>query len=222
MLMPSWKTVVVVPLLVACGGNQFPGRAGVETELLFPFDGERYWQYKASDDNVPYLLEGELLQEVGKYDGRNVYTINFVKDCFQNDPNCFDDDLVFSLSMSNFSPLGVFINGYDDGFGPVTLDPPVHVAEREALLNDPIETQTAGRVFQSNYTGIEGCDPHVVASVQWDCYGFDVSADTSLFPVTMQMYAVPAQGIVAMQFADEDYEWQLASSGCEGDCDGVW
>ncbi len=221
--MPSWKSMIALPLLVACAGSQFPPRAGTETELLFPFDGDdRFWEYKATDDTVPYLLKGSLLTEVGTYDGQNVYTINYVKDCFQNDPNCFDDDLVFSLSMSNYSPQGVFINGYDDGFGPVTLDPPVQVALREALLNDPVETTTAGRVFESTFLGNTSCEDHVLARVQWDCYGFEVTADADLYPVTQTMYAVAAQGIVSMQFAGDDYEWQLASSGCETNCDGVW
>lgn len=221
--MSSWKSLIVLPLLVACGGNSFPPRAGVETELMFPFDGDdRYWEYKATDDTVPYLLRGELLPESGLYDGHPVYTINYTKQCFQNDPNCFDDDLVFSLSFQNYSPGGIYINGYDDGFGPQTIDPPIHVAPREALLNDPIETTTAGRVFESTYLGNTSCEDHVVARVQWDCYGFEVTADAPLFPVTQTFYAVAAQGIVSMQFEDEGFEWQLASSGCDSNCDGVW
>jgi len=218
--------VIAVPLIAlatGCAGNQLPPRGGTETELLFPFDGERSWSYKATDDTIPYSLVADLLPDVGKYDGNNVYTINYVKDCFQNDPTCVDDELVFSLSMSNYAPQGVFINGYDDGFGYVPLDPPLQVAQREALLNDPVESEILGnRVFESTYLGNTSCEDHVLQRVAWDCHGFEVSADNPLFPLTGTTYAVAGQGIVAFNFDVEDFEWQLSNSECAGDCDGQW
>jgi len=216
--------VLAVTTLAACGGNQLPPQGTTDTELLFPFDGTRTWSYKATDDTVPYSLDAVLLDEVGKYDGQNVYTINFTKDCFQNDPSCIDGELAFSLSMSNFAPQGTFINGFDDGFGYVPLDPPIQVVKRDALLNDPVESETAGRVFSSTYEGNTSCEDHVLQRVAWDCHGVSIEADAPFFPVTGTMYAVAGQGIVAFNFDSLDmaWEWQLANSECTGECDGVW
>ena len=218
----SYALLPLITVAAACGGNQLTPRGGTDTELMFPFDGERTWSYKANDDSIPYALDATLLSEVGKYDGNNVYTINYVKDCFQNDPSCEDGDLVFSLSMSNFAPHGVFINGFDDGFGYVNLDPPVQVAPREALLNDPVESDLPVQTFSSTYTGNTSCETHVLQRVAWDCHGFEISGDTPFYPVTGTMYAVAGQGIVAFNFDVDDFEWQLADANCDGDCDGVW
>lgn len=217
--MRTWS--LLLGAMVGVGCNEAPFTfSGTPTELMFPFDGERSWKYRSTSADVPYELYGEMLPEPESLDGKNVYTINYFKDCFR-DVDCVQDDLVFALRMSNTSPDGVFFHGYDDGDGSVTLAEPVHIAAREAMRNEVKETTTEGRVFASEFLGPTDCADHVIVNSQWECNIFEVTADSPLFPLTGSFYAVNSQGIVAMQFAGETDEWQLLSATAI-DPDGIW
>jgi hypothetical protein len=218
--MRSSMMLTLMGLATACSGDAQIVVGGTPTELMFPFDGQRSWEYRSTDDNVPYQLVGTMLDESESIDGQNVYTINYTKDCFR-DENCEDEELVFALRMSNYSPNGVFINGYDPGTGNVNLDPPLLVAEREVRRAEPVETVTAGITFSSEFIGPTSCDDHIVITTSWTCNEFLITGDAPLFPITGTFHAVNSQGLVAFQFTDEVAEWQLLSAEAI-DADGVW
>ncbi len=213
-------TLALTLLLAACGGNQisFPG---TDTRQLFPFDGERTWTYQSNDTTVPFLLEGEMLPQSEEIDGRNVYTVNYFKDCQRDDPTCTDGDLFFALRMSNVDPGGVYIHGYDPGTGNVDLDPPLLVIEGEARTQDILETTTAGIQFESEYLGQGSCGELIVISTEWDCHGIEIRGEVDLFPVTGTIQAVAGQGIVNFAFSNYTDSWGLLSSTQQG-ADGVW
>jgi len=213
-------TLALTLLLAACSGNQvsFPG---TDTHQLFPFDGERSWVYQSSDTTVPFLLEGELLSEPEEIDGRNVYTINYFKDCQRDDAGCTDGDLFFALRMSNVDPGGTMIHGYDPGDGNVDLDPPLLVIEGEARTQDVLETTTAGIRFETEYLGQGSCGDLIVINTSWDCHGIEIRGEVDLFPITGTIQAVAGQGIVNFAFSSHTDQWKLLSSTQDG-ADGVW
>ncbi len=213
-------TLALPLLLTACSGNTvtFPG---TDTRQLFPFDGDRTWTYQSTDTTYPFLLDGELLPGSEEIDGRNVYTVNYFKDCQRSDSTCTDGDLFFALRFSNVDPGGIYIHGYDPGDGNQDLSPPLVVLEDEAVTESVLETTTAGIAFETEYLGQAGCGELIAISTDWTCHGVDIRADVDLFPVTATIQAVAGQGIVNFQFAGDDEQWQLLSS-TQNDADGVW
>ena len=170
---------------------------------------------------MPFLLEGELLPGSETIDGRNVYTVNYFKDCQRDDPTCTDGDLLFALRMSNVDPGGIYIHGYDPGDGNVDLDPPIVVLEDEARTQDVLETTTAGVAFETEYLGQALCGDLIVINTEWDCHGIEIRGEVDLFPVTGVVQAVSGQGIVNFAFSDTEEQWKLLSS-TQDDADGVW
>jgi len=213
-------TLALTLLLAACSGNtvSFPG---TDTRQLFPFDGDRTWVYQSTDTTIPFLLDAEMLEGSEEIDGRNVYTINYFKDCVRDDPSCTEGDLFFALRLSNVDPGGIYIHGYDPGDGNVDLDPAILVLEDEARTQDVNETTTAGIAFESEYLGQGLCGELIVINTEWDCHGVEIRGDVDLFPVTGTIQAVAGQGIVNFAFSGAADQWKLLSS-TQDNADGVW
>ncbi|MEQ1508069.1 MAG: hypothetical protein ABMB14_37920 [Myxococcota bacterium] len=220
-----WALVAVVggPTLVAgCGGDYGPQFNGSPVWQMFPFDGERTWDYINTDTTLPHKLIGTSVLEPEVIGGVNVYTVQYVKECVGADPACVEGELVRKIRWSSTVSDGVFIHGYDIGAGIVDLVPPVQVTEDTMERGDVLETESGGIVWSSTMNGIEQCPIKMTAD--WpECGSFTIAADVGDgYPVAGDLWATKGNGIAAMQLATETGQWQLSDVDCQGDCDGKW
>lgn len=208
-------------LLTGCPGYP-PTFSGSPVWEMFPFDGEREWKYKSTDDSVPYYLVGNCDGVAEKIQGTNVYTVDYTKDCVSNGAECVPGDRVFQLRWSSTSSDGVFVWAYDAGDGFVDLDPPVRIAEDMAARDDVFTTTTGGATWTSTMVGIQECP--IRMSADWpECGTFDVRVDVGDgAPLVGTWWAVAGNGIAAFTPGEGPEQWQLSSFDCAGECSGHW
>ncbi|MEZ4236708.1 MAG: hypothetical protein R3F59_11245 [Myxococcota bacterium] len=188
---------------------------------MFPFDGERTWDYQSDDVTATYKLNVLSVGEFETIEGKKVYTLSTTKECVANDPDCVGD-LVYRMSWSSDPSNGVYIWGYDLGDGQVELRPPVQVAYDTMERDESVKTTTGGVVWTSTMRGIESCPIKIIA--EWDeCGVFEVAADGGdSFPLAGTYWATAGNGIAAFQHEGDEGTWQLSDIDCQGECNGDW
>lgn len=207
--------------LGGCGGyNQEFG--GSPVWQMFPFDGERTWDYISTDTALPYKTIVTSVDEPEVVGGTNVYALTYVTECFGASETCVDGTVIRRMQWSSTVSDGVFIYSYDSGDGYVELDPPLHFAEDSAKKGDAIVTETAGATWTSTMQGIEACPIRLTAD--WpECGLFEVTVDVGEgYPLVGKYWATKGNGIAAFELATEAGQWQLSDIDCQGECDGKW
>jgi hypothetical protein len=211
-------------LLLAAGCAGYPPSIdGAPVWKMFPFDGERSWDYLSNDVAATYKLNTTSVGEAETIGGTNVYTLSTVKECVGNDEECVDGDLVYRMSWSSDSIDGVQVWGYSVGDEPyVEMRPPVLVAKTEMLRDESVDTTTGGVVWTSTMLGIQSCPIRLVA--EWDeCAVLEVTVDGGpTVPLAGTWYATAGNGVAAFQHEGEDGRWELSDIDCQGECTGEW
>jgi hypothetical protein len=209
----------LLALAAGCAGNGFTFQ-GTPVWGMFPFDGERTWDYLSNDTAATYKLNVTSVGEAERVNGNNVYTLTTLIDCLGSDPDCTDGELLYRKSWS--SSYGVHIWGYDVGIGKVEMRPPVQLAVDTMERDQVVETTTGGVVWTSTFLGIQDCPIKLIAD--WDeCGVFELTVDGGdPFPVAGTYYATAGNGIAAFQHEGEDGRWELSDIDCQGECDGKW
>lgn len=211
-----------VAALAGCGQNQFdyPGQSVWE---LFPFDGQRTWDYVSTDASLAYKMIATSLNEPEPMDGRNVYTVDYAKECVGTDPDCIDGDLLRRIQWSSDSSGGVFVHGFAVGSAEITaLSPPLQVALDPHERAEFVETETGGATWTSTLLGNEPCPIRMNAN--WDeCAKLEITVDAGDgYPIAGLWWATLGHGVAAMEIATETGQWQASDVLCEGECDGTW
>ena len=103
---PLWMS-----LGIGCAGYP-PTFDGSPVWRMFPFDGDRTWDYTSSDTSLPHKLITNSVDQAENINGSNVYTLSTVKECFGNDPDCVDGELQWRTGWSSSTNDGVFIWSY--------------------------------------------------------------------------------------------------------------
>lgn len=206
---------------VACSGAQ-PILGGTPVWDLFPFDGERTWEYTSTDLELPYKLVAESILEPEKKGTMNVYTVNYWTECVGNSDTCVDGDIIRSVKWSSDVIDGVFLHAYDVGDGFVVFDPPVQLALKEMLRDDSVDTQTDGTLWTSTFNGITDC-PEALTTDWPECGELELTVDSGDgIPLAGKYWATKGNGLAGMELAGENGQWQLSSIDCQGECDGEW
>ncbi len=209
-------------LLGACGGNTI-GFSGILVWEMFPFDGDRTWEYISTDVDIGYKLIGRTVGEPDVLDGRNVYAVEYVKECIGSDPDCVDGDPLYRVKWSSNSRDGVHIHSYEVDGTIVDLDPPVQVTTASMLREAQLNTASAGSNWTSTMIGVESCP--VTFSEDWDqCGAFVVETDAAVggYPIAGKYWAVAGHNLAAIELDGDTGRWELSDSDCEGECDGRW
>lgn len=213
--------IAACAVAAGCGGyNQEFG--GSPVWQMFPFDGDRTWDYISTDTALVYKLIVTSLDEPEVIDGRNVYTLSYATECIGVSESCVDGEVIRRVQWSSDVGNGVFIHGYDDGDGFTVLEPPLQVAEDTAKKDDAITTTTGGGNWTATMMGIESCPIKLTAD--WpECGRFEVTTDAGDgYPVAGTYWATKGNGIAAFELATEAGQWQLSDIDCQGECDGTW
>lgn len=208
---------MLVLALAACAPSDPPIESGgYVSAQLFPFDGERTWTYRSTDDTLAYELVVVSEPPPDVADALNVYTVRYARRCVSNDPECVDGE-AFSLRWASRVGEGVLVYGYDD----VQLDPPVRIADDRTDAGDVAETVTGGATWTSAMEGMSDCP--VAMAVEWDsCARFVVESDADGGPLAGTWWAARGHNVVAFEPAGDVGRWELAELDCEGECDGTW
>jgi hypothetical protein len=207
--------------LSACGANGYVF-GGSDVWEMFPFDGEREWHYVVDTDDLDYKLIGLSSGEPEVLKGKNVYTVDYTKDCVSSTGDCLSGDRLFQLRFSSDSADGVLVHAFDTGDGFVDFNPPVVLTEKSAVRDDVFETQSSGMNWTSTYLGIQECP--IRMSADWsECGAFEVTNDTDpANPLVGTWWAVAGSGIAAFMPGEGPSRWELSSFDCTGECDGTW
>ncbi|HHO50379.1 MAG TPA: hypothetical protein ENK18_05775 [Deltaproteobacteria bacterium] len=216
---------LILPLSVlgACGGSNSFSFSGITVYEMFPFDGDRTWEYISTDVDIPYKLIGKTVGEPDVIDGKNVYTVEYTIECISDDPSCGDGEVLRRVKWSSTSRDGVHIHGFDSEGVVVDFDPPLQVATSSMARDDVASTSTAGATWSSTMMGIETCP--VRFTEDWDqCGAFLIETDAAVggYPVAGRYWAVAGHNLAAIELDGDTGRWELSDSDCEGDCDGRW
>lgn len=208
--------------LVGCSGSA-PLLGGTPIWELFPFDGERTWEYTSTDTSLPYLIVAQSNLEPERKGDVNIYTVNYSTDCFGNSDTCVDGEIVRSIKWSSSVLDGVFFHAYDVGNGFVDLSPPVQLGAKEMLKDESVETTSDNTVWTSTFLGIEAC-PEALTADWPECGSLEIVAEGNSdgSPLAGQYWATKGNGVAGFHLADEGGTWQLSSIDCTGTCDGEW
>jgi hypothetical protein len=206
--------------VMGCDDYQ-PGLQGLQTWEMFPFDGERSWDYISTDGAVPYKLIARSSAEAAELIGGTfVYTVTYETECLEDTGDCESGVVLYSLRWSSNTTDGVRIHGYDLGSGAEELDPPLTIALDEMLADESATTEIDGVTWTSTLMGLESCPIFLIAD--WDdCGHFVVEGDEAL-PIPGDWWATQGAGVAALELAGAEGQWQLSDFDCEGDCDGEW
>ncbi|MEQ1570963.1 MAG: hypothetical protein ABMA64_35365 [Myxococcota bacterium] len=204
-----------------CDGYS-PVFTGSPVWQMFPFDGEREWNYVSTDQTIPYkmVVTSDGVAEV--IGGENVYTLRYTKGCVAASEECVDGDLLYQLRWASNATYGTFVYAFDAGDGFQDFDPPVQITLDTMKRDDVVETSTAGANWSSTMRGIEPCP--IRMSANWpECGAFSVETDGGDgFPLAGDWWAVAGNGVAAFQLPSDTGQWQLSSFECAGECDGTW
>jgi hypothetical protein len=208
--------------LAACGQNNFDFD-GSQVYTLFPFDGERTWEYISTDQELSYKLKVTSLLEPEVIDRRNVYTLDYTTECVRNDEQCLTGTVLYQLRWASTVTDGVEIHGLSvDGGQLQDLQPPVMITEDMAERDDAFVTETGGITWTSTLLGVEECP--IAMNANWEeCSKFEVVAEGGDgWPIAGTYWATKGNGIAAMELTGENGRWELSDIACEGECDGRW
>lgn len=207
--------------LFGCPGPDGIGDgSGLPVWTMFPFDGERTWEYTSTDETLGYRWIVRSSGEPDLVDGTAIYTLVTETSCFGADPGCVDGEVVRRTKWSSTSADGVRIHGYDPGDGFVDLLPPVRLVADEADRGDVVETVSGEATWTATMGGLEPCP----GNPTWtECGVFELAVDTGDgAPIAGTYHATVGNGIAAFELAPEAGVWQLTDGDCSGDCDGSW
>ena len=213
---------VVAPAVLMVGCEPQTAFTGMVMSGLFPYDGDRTWEYISTDQELPYKL---IATTVGseRHDGRNVYTVQYAKECLASDPTCVTGEVLRTVRWSSTSGDGVHIWGYTlGGSNPVEFDPPVQVALDTMKRDDVAETRVDGADWTSTMLGTDICP--IAFTANWDECGvlrIETTA-TDGYPITGTYYAARRNNLAAIELEGDTGRWELSDFDCEGDCNGVW
>ena len=210
-----------VLLLTACGNNQGPTLVRTTVWNLFPFDGQRTWDFVNESNEAPYRLMGSIVGDPDIVGRRSVYAVSYVKECRFQGEDCVDGDEVLNLRWSSDPSDGVLLHGFTtDGFFS-RLRPPVMLTSDTAQRNEVFTTTSGELEWSSTFLGIQDCP--VTFTNEWQCGVFELSTNAEEpVPVEGTIWAVRGHGIVGMELAGDYGLWRLANDGCTGECDGEW
>lgn len=197
--------------------------SGTDMKDLFPFDGERTWEFLNSDVSIPYKLIGTLQPEGEPMGAVTLYTVQFTKECVQVGEPCTDGELMWSTSWTSNLTDGVFIHRYTVADGAaVELDPPLQIATGRMKKDDVIETTTDGSTWTSELMGFEECPVNM--AVSWDsCARLEVASSAGDgAPLAGTYWANAGFNVVAMELPWDIELWGLSKHTCNGECDGRW
>lgn len=212
----------LVILLGGCDGNQY-SFSGEPVWELFPFDGQRTWDYISTDESLSYKLIAQSLNEPEQKDGSNVYTVDYSTECVAADADCVDGEILRKIQWSSDIDDGVFIHGFAVGSDPITeLSPPLQISKEVAKRDDFVETSTGGAMWTATHMGTEVCPIRMNAA--WDeCTRIEIAVDAGDgYPIAGSWWATKGNGVAAMEIATETGQWQISDVACEGECDGTW
>lgn len=207
-------------------GCKPPGIILQPTDLwdMFPFDGQRTWEYQSTNVDLPYKLIATSNLEPDKKGNINIYTVQYWTECVGADPECVDGEVLYQIKWSSTVTDGTQIHAYDVGNGFIELDPPLLLAPEEGMLRDDVvETETGGQLWTSTYKGIQSCP--IAMTAEWDqCAVLEVVTEGDGAPIAGTYWVTRGNGTAALELAHEEGQWQLASIDCEPleDCDGTW
>lgn len=217
--------------LAACSGqNQFTF-AGSPVWKLFPFDGQRTWEYISTDESLSYKLVASSILEPEVVRNKNVYTVDYAVECVRTDPECVTGTLLRQLRWSSTVTDGVLVHGWSVDGGPLAdYDPPVRITADMAERDDVFVTESGGITWISTVLGVDECPIHMNAA--WDeCTMFEVAADVDGdgapdegegYPLAGTYWMTQGNGTAALEIVGDSGQWQLSDLGCEGECDGSW
>ncbi|MEQ1570962.1 MAG: hypothetical protein ABMA64_35360 [Myxococcota bacterium] len=184
----------------------------------FPFDGEREWVYRSTDDALPYLLVARSSGEGEVVDGGLAYTVRYETDCVTYSDTCTTGDVLASLTWSSDASAGVRVHAIDD----VPLDPPVALAADDATEGDALVTESGGRSWTSTFAGVSSC-PIAMAASWPSCVQLEVAVDAGDGGVLAgTWWAADRSGVAGFTPSLADGRWELTDSTCAGECDGTW
>lgn len=208
--------------LAGCGGNSFEF-GGSPVWELFPFDGERTWEYISTDQALSYKLKVTSLLEPEVIGGVNVYTVDYTTECVRNDEECITGTVLYQLRWSSTVTDGVQLHGFSvDGGQLQAFEPPILVTEPDAERDDAFVTDAAGFTWTSTLLGVEECPISLNAS--WDeCSLFEIVAEGGDgWPIAGKYWMTKGNGTAAMEITGEAGRWELSDLECAGECDGRW
>ncbi len=208
-------------LLAGCTGDNPYTFSGLVTYELFPFDGDRVWEYINTDETLPYKL---IATTVGSESqgGRNVYAVQYAKECVANDPDCVDGDVLRTVRWSSTSSDGVHLWGYTMGSTTVEFDPPVQLTLSTMKRDDVVTTTTGGADWTSTMVGTDVCP--IAFTGNWDeCIVLRLETTAADgYPLTGTYYAAARNNLAAIELDGDSGRWELSDFDCSGECDGSW
>lgn len=221
--MRTLSLILPLSVLGACGGSNSFNFSGVTVYEMFPFDGDRTWEYISTDTEISYKLVANTVGEPDVIDSTNVYAVEYKVECIGNDPECNDGELLRRERWSSHSRDGVHIHGFESIAEGVTVDfdPPMQVAKASMARDEVVSTSTAGATWTSTMLGIEDCP----GQEDWDqCGAFLVETDAAVggYPIAGKYWAVAGHNLVAIELEGDTGRWELSDSDCTGECDGRW
>jgi hypothetical protein len=229
--MIRWTASLTLVLAIGCTPDDQYQLGGLTMYDLFPFDGNRTWEFINEDKAVTWWLRAETREEDPIDDlveGHTVYHVDYTKYCRGEDENCTEGDLVRSIGWSSDVNDGVLIHSFTQGPAELTYDPPLQVAGREMNVGDVSETTTDGYNFTSTLVAMEFCPVEINNDWGPNCAHFRIE-DGDTDPVSNQglvgdYWAVKGLNVVAIDLEGDFGAWGLQTHECtpDEDCRGDW
>jgi len=218
-------------LLAGCAPPDNYEFSGTIVWDLFPFDGNRTWEFINTDETVTYKLKAQT--RPGDPDSElsdlyNIYRVDYMTNCVASDPSCVEDEIIRTVGWSSDVQNGVLIHSFQQDSWDVVYDPPIQVSAPEMLVDETLTTVTDGFNWTSTLVGFEHCPVHM--NVDWgpNCGHFTLDDgdgdELSNFGLSGDYWAIKGQNVVSLLLLGETGDWQLSESSCEPDeeCRGDW
>jgi len=202
-----------------------PSFVGEDVWRMFPFDGSRTWDYISTDTSLPYKVQATCDGQAERIKGKNVYTVQYAKDCVAISDDCVQGELQYQIRWSSDAVDGVFVHAFALGEDDFTdFDPPLQITSDTEKKDDAYTTSTGGASWTSTDVGTEACPVRVAAD--WpECAHWNVTTDGGDgVPVAGDWWTVAGNGVAAYQLGTDSGQWQLSDFDCQtdADCDGTW
>lgn len=207
----SWMMVGLVGL-AGCpeplpDTGQFRGEDMLD---YFPLDRllDGQWQYLSTDTAAEYRLIGQIanVQLVGDY---NRYTLEYRKDCFQEENGCADGDLVRALTWSVQSNQGIHLHDARVGQAELLLDPSIRFTERYMKLDDTVSTDTGGNTYTTTLVEFGDCPVRIP---EWNnCAQVRMESSGGPDEVTGTYWLINDFSVVAMEWDGDGARWELSN-----------
>ncbi len=232
---------LAVILLTGCPPKQNPySYGGTLMYEMFPFDGIRTWEFVNTDEELSYSMIATMREQDPEAkepkDGVPRYTIDYAKHCRGADPDCYEGEIMRTITWSSDLTEGVRIHDYEDTNGLIEFGTAIQLAPSEMERDDVEETKTDGYTWTSTLIGAENCP--VRMNVDWeDCMHLVLDDgdgdDTTNTGLVGDYWAIAGFNVVAILLTadittgpeDEEWgQWELTDHECEPleDCDGNW